>query len=215
MTVLTIIKALLVGFIAGIPIGPVGILCIQKTLSKGMWNGFATGLGSAIMEIVYAAVALFSMAFVAEFIDANRDWVMIVGGLVIIVVGISTFFKNPVDRLRGSRVEQQSGHITDSLQGFLLTLGNPGALVILLSLFAFAGIEPEAFDTKYTMAIMIFAVFVGESAWWFTLSSWINLFRKKFSLHGLLLLNRISGSIIAVLGLAAFFEGIYEVVFLA
>lgn len=213
MTVLTIVKALLVGFVAGIPIGPVGILCIQKTLNKGMWNGFATGLGSAIMEIIYAAVALFSMAFVAEFIQANRDWVMIIGGLVIIFVGISTFFKNPVDRLKGANIET-SGRFTDSLQGFLLTLSNPGALVIMLSLFAFAGIDPEAFDTKYTMGIMIFAVFIGESAWWLVLSSGVNHFRKKFSLRGLLLLNRISGSIIAVLGLAAFFEGIYEVVFL-
>lgn len=213
MTVLTIVKALLVGFVAGIPIGPVGILCIQKTLNKGMWNGFATGLGSAIMEIIYAAVALFSMAFVAEFIQDNRDWVMIIGGLVIIFVGISTFFKNPVDRLKGANIET-SGRFTDSLQGFLLTLSNPGALVIMLSLFAFAGIDPEAFDTKYTMGIMIFAVFVGESTWWLVLSSCINHFRKKFSLRGLLLLNRISGSIIAVLGLAAFFEGIYEVVFL-
>ena len=213
MTVLTIVKALLVGFVAGIPIGPVGILCIQKTLNKGMWNGFATGLGSAIMEIIYAAVALFSMAFVAEFIQANRDWVMIIGGLVIIFVGISTFFKNPVDRLKGAHIET-SGRFTDSLQGFLLTLSNPGALVIMLSLFAFAGIDPEAFDTKYTMGIMIFAVFIGESTWWLVLSSGVNHFRKKFSLRGLLLLNRISGSIIAVLGLAAFFEGIYEVVFL-
>lgn len=213
MTVLTIVKALLVGFVAGIPIGPVGILCIQKTLNKGMWNGFATGLGSAIMEIIYAAVALFSMAFVAEFIQDNRDWVMIVGGLVIIFVGISTFFKNPVDRLKDASIET-SGRFTDSLQGFLLTLSNPGALVIMLSLFAFAGIDPEAFDTKYTMGIMIFAVFIGESAWWLVLSSGVNHFRKKFSLRGLLLLNRISGSIIAVLGLAAFFEGIYEVVFL-
>ena len=214
MTAITIVKALLVGFVAGIPIGPVGILCIQKTLSKGMWNGFATGLGSAIMEIIYAAVALFSMAFVADFIQANRDWVMIVGGLVIVVVGISTFFKNPIDRLRGKKIDQ-SGHFTDSLQGFLLTLSNPGALVIMLSLFAFAGIEPEAFDTKYTMAILIFSVFLGETGWWLALSASINCFRKKFSLHGLLLLNRISGSIIAVLGMAAFFEGIYEVVFLA
>ncbi|MCQ2137562.1 MAG: LysE family transporter [Bacteroidales bacterium] len=213
MTVLTIVKALLVGFVAGIPIGPVGILCIQKTLNKGMWNGFATGLGSAIMEIIYAAVALFSMAFVAEFIQDNRDWVMIIGGLVIIFVGISTFFKNPVDRLKGTNIET-SGRFTDSLQGFLLTLSNPGALVIMLSLFAFAGIDPEAFDTKYTMGIMIFAVFIGESTWWLVLSSGVNHFRKKFSLRGLLLLNRISGSIIAVLGLAAFFEGIYEVVFL-
>ena len=213
MTVLTIVKALLVGFVAGIPIGPVGILCIQKTLNKGMWNGFATGLGSAIMEIIYAAVALFSMAFVAEFIQDNRDWVMIIGGLVIIFVGISTFFKNPVDRRKGANIET-SGRFTDSLQGFLLTLSNPGALVIMLSLFAFAGIDPEAFDTKYTMGIMIFAVFIGESTWWLALSSGVNHFRKKFSLRGLLLLNRISGSIIAVLGLAAFFEGIYEVVFL-
>ncbi len=213
MTVLTIVKALLVGFVAGIPIGPVGILCIQKTLNKGMWNGFATGLGSAIMEIIYAAVALFSMAFVAEFIQDNRDWVMIIGGLVIIFVGISTFFKNPVDRLKGANIET-SGRFTDSLQGFLLTLSNPGALVIMLSLFAFAGIDPEAFDTKYTMGIMIFAVFIGESTWWLVLSTGVNHFRKKFSLRGLLLLNRISGSIIAVLGLAAFFEGIYEVVFL-
>ncbi len=207
---LEFLKALLVGFTVGIPLGPVGVLIIQKTLSKGRWCGFSTGLGAALMDMLYSAVALFSLAFVGDFIESNRSWVMLIGGVVVIAVGVSIFFKNPVDRLRDRNVEQTS-HFTDGLQGFLITLGNPGALVLVLSLFAFVGIDPDAFEVKNSMAIMLLMVFAGESLWWLLVTGIINHFRKRFSLHGLLLLNRIAGSIITVLGFVAFFEGIYEI----
>lgn len=207
------LKALLVGFTVGMPLGPVGILCIQKTLNKGRWNGFSTGLGAALIDILYSAAALFSLAFVGDFLETNRSWVMLVGGVAIVAIGLCITFKNPMDTLHNPNLER-SGHLTDGLQGFLLTLGNPGAFVLILSLFAFVGIDPDSFDVKHSMAMMLFAVFVGESSWWFLVTSIVNRFRKRFSLRGLIMFNRIAGSVITVLGLVAFFEGLYELVVL-
>lgn len=211
--IINFIKALCIGIGVALPLGPVGILSIQKTISKGRWFGFATGLGAACMDLIYAAMALFSLAFVSDFLDANRDYVLLIGGVVIVIVGASIFFTNPVKRLRQRNVEH-TNRFTDALQGFLMTLGNPGALVLMLSLFAFVGIDPEAFDVPMSMLFMLAGVFIGESSWWFTVTSVVNIFRKKFSLRGLVMLNRIAGTIIAACGLFAFFEGLYELVIL-
>ena len=211
--IVNFIKALCIGMGVALPLGPVGILCIQKTISKGRWFGFATGLGAALMDVFYAAMALFSLAFVSDFLDANRDYVLLVGGVVIAFVGATIFFTNPVKRLRHRDVEN-SNRFTDGLQGFLMTLGNPGALVLMLSLFAFVGIEPEAFDVPMSMLFMLAGVFIGESSWWLGVTTITNRFRKKFSLRGLLMLNRISGTVIAACGIFAFFEGLYELVIL-
>jgi len=211
--IVNFLKALCIGIGVALPLGPVGILSIQKTISKGRWFGFATGLGAAFMDLLYAAMAVFSLAFVSDFLDANRDYVLLVGGVVIIVVGACIFFKNPVKMLRQRNVEH-TNRFADALQGFLMTLGNPGALVLMLSLFAFVGIDPESFDVPMSMLLLLAGVFIGESFWWFSVSSFVNLFRKKFSLRGLLLLNRIAGTIIAACGCFAFFEGLYELVIL-
>lgn len=207
----SVIKALVVGFVVGMPLGPVGILCIQKTLSKGRWNGFATGFGAALMDMLYAAISLFSLSFIGDFFESNRSWVMLVGGLIIIAVGMLIFFKNPSKDFNNPQ-DASSGHFTDSLQGFLITLGNPGALVLMLSLFAFAGIDTSAFDIKFSMLAMVGAVFVGECSWWMLVSGFVNRFRSRFSVRGLLMLNRIAGIVIALLGLFAFIKGMVGII---
>lgn len=211
--IVNFLKALCIGIGVTLPLGPVGILSIQKTISKGRWFGFATGLGASLMDLLYAAMALFSLAFISEFLDDNRNYVLLTGGVVIIVVGICVFFSNPVKALNQPSVAH-TNRFSDALQGFLMTLGNPGALVLMLSLFAFVGIDPESFDVPMSMMMMLAGVFIGELICWIFITSVINLFRKKFSLRGLLLLNRISGTIIAACGCFAFFEGLYELVIL-
>lgn len=211
--IVNFIKALCIGIGVALPLGPVGILSIQKTISKGRWFGFVTGLGAAFMDVFYAAMALFSLAFVSEFLDANRDYVLLIGGVVISIVGASIFFTNPVKRLRQRKVED-TNRFADAIQGFLMTLCNPGALVLMLSLFAFVGIDPESFDVPMSMSLMLAGVFIGESSWWMAVTTVTNKFRKKFSLRGLLMLNRIAGTLIAACGIFAFFEGLYELVIL-
>lgn len=207
------LKALIVGVAVSIPLGPVGVLCVQKTISKGQLNGFSLGLGASLADLIFAAVALFSLAIVSDFLAANRAWVLFLGGVVILLVGLNLLFKNPIMAL-GEKKVKQTGKLTDGVQGFVVTFTNPGALVLMLSAFAFAGIDPEAFDVPLSMFVLLSGVFLGEALWWFSLSALVSIFRKKFSLRGLLLMNRIAGALIIACGFVSLVEGIYELVIL-
>lgn len=209
------IKALIIGLGASIPLGPVGVLCIQKTISKGRWSGLSLGVGSSITDIFYSGVALLSLSFVSEFLNRNRVWVILIGGLIILFVGLNIAFKNPVKQLRQRNNRQgKSNHITDGLQGFAMTITNPGALVLMLGLFAFVGITPESYNEPFAMVVMMGGVFIGTVVWWFVLSTVINRFRKHFQLRQLLILNRVCGTLIAVFGFIAMIEGIAELIHL-
>lgn len=208
------VKAIIVGLGASIPLGPVGIMCIQKTISKGRNAGFALGLGASFADTFYAMLALFSLAFVSDFINKpeHRAWIMLIGGLIICGIGINIALTNPVKQIRRPKQSKNSSrHIQDVLQGFAVTISNPGSLVLLLGLFAFVGINTGESYQKFTLSVLLAGVFIGTATWWFTLSTVINIFRNRFRLRQLLYMNRISGIVIAALGLISMAEGLFQI----
>lgn len=210
---LNFIKAILIGLGASIPLGPLGIMCIQKTLSKGRWAGFAVGLGSTVADIFYASIALFSVTFINEFLDRNSSWVMLIGGIVIFLIGLQIALKNPIKDLRRPNAgEIKSRHAQEALRGFLMTITNPGALVLMFGLFAFVRLDLTDATTSSVLLVLA-GIFAGTAGWWFLLSSGINLFRKRFRLRQMLIINRVSGILIALLGLASVIEGLVQLVF--
>ena len=121
--VLNFLKAILIGLAASIPLGPLGIVCIQKALSKGRWAGFAVGLGSSIADTFYAAIALFSVSFISEFLDRNYNWVMLIGGVIILLIGLQIALKNPIKDLGKSNTEVLSSrHVREIGRGLLMTI---------------------------------------------------------------------------------------------
>lgn len=210
---LNFIKAILIGLGASIPLGPLGIMCIQKTLSKGRWAGFAVGLGSTVADIFYASIALFSVTFINEFLDRNSSWVMLIGGIVIFLIGLQIALKNPIKDLRKPNAGAiKTRHAQEALRGFLMTITNPGALVLMFGLFAFVRLDMSD-ATTYSVLLVLAGIFAGTAGWWFLLSSGINLFRKRFRLHQMLIINRVSGILIAFIGLASVVEGLAQLVF--
>ena len=210
---LNFIKAILIGLGASIPLGPLGIMCIQKTLSKGRWAGFAVGLGSTVADIFYASIALFSVTFINEFLDRNSSWVMLIGGIVIFLIGLQIALKNPIKDLRRPNAgEIKSRHAQEALRGFLMTITNPGALVLMFGLFAFVRLDLTDATTSSVLLVLA-GIFAGTAGWWFLLSSGINLFRKRFRLRQMLIINRVSGILIALIGLASVVEGLVQLVF--
>ena len=210
---LNFIKAILIGLGASIPLGPLGIMCIQKTLSKGRWAGFAVGLGSTVADIFYASIALFSVTFINEFLDRNSSWVMLIGGIVIFLIGLQIALKNPIkDLQRPNAGAIKTRHAQEALRGFLMTITNPGALVLMFGLFAFVRLDMSD-ATTYSVLLVLAGIFAGTAGWWFLLSSGINLFRKRFRLRQMLIINRVSGILIALLGLASVIEGLVQLVF--
>ena len=212
--VLNFLKAILIGLAASIPLGPLGIVCIQKTLSKGRWAGFAVGVGSSIADTFYAAIALFSVSFISEFLDRNYNWVMLIGGIIIVLIGLQIALKNPIKDLRRPSAEVLSSrHIREVGRGLLMTITNPGALVLMLGLFAFFHLDMGESYSTYDVLFVLSGILLGTAAWWFLLSSGISLFRKRFRLRQMLIINRISGIIIALLGLASLAEGLAQIIF--
>ena len=211
--VLNFIKAILIGLGASVPLGPLGIMCIQKTLSKGRWAGFAVGLGSAVADTFYASIALFSVSFINEFLERNNEWVMLIGGIIIFLIGFQIALKNPIKDLRrpnGGVIRTR--HAQEALRGFLMTITNPGALVLMFGLFAFVRLDMTNVPTHSGLLVLA-GIFLGTAGWWFLLSSGINLFRQRFRLRQMLIINRVSGIIIALLGLASVIEGLVQMVF--
>ena len=212
--VLFFLKAILIGLTASIPLGPLGIMCIQNTLSKGRWSGFAVGLGSSVADTFYASIALLSVSFISDFLDRNSSLVMVVGGAVVLLIGLQIALKNPIKDLRRPLAGSiGSRHARDLLKGFLMTLTNPGALVLMLGLFAFFRLDLGDGYRAYAVFVVLGGIFLGTASWWFLLSSGISLFRKRFRLRQIIVINRISGIVIALLGLASLVEGLAQLIF--
>ena len=184
------------------PPGPVGVLCIQRTLSKNQKSGFVSGLGSAAADVIFAAVAFFSLAFLLDFIERNSLVITLIGGLVVIVLGVKILFSNPVIQIRRNRAGK-SNLWQDFLTVFLVTIANPVYVFFFIILFAIFGLNNDPSVGLFQSSLMIVGVFLGGAAWWFALSAIVNLFRKKFRPRHLLWINRVAAIVIIVLGIGA------------
>ncbi|MEF9931374.1 MAG: LysE family transporter [Bacteroidales bacterium] len=209
--IITLLKGFIVGLGASIPLGPLGVLCVQKTLSKGRNSGLITGLGASVSDTFYAAISLLGLAFIQELIDENREWVMLVGGIIIMLIGLKIYLTNPIKQIRQKHTNKK--HIEDFFEALFMTMTNPGAIFLILGLLAAVGINIGAGVEKASVVTILWGVFIGSAAWWFTLSTTINIFRKKFRLKQLIMINRISGIVIFVLGIISVFDGIIELIF--
>lgn len=196
-----LIKGILIGFVASIPLGPVGVMCIQRTLCNSRRSGFVSGLGVALADSIFATAAFFSLSVVMSFVENNMVIVKVVGGITVIIVGMVIFLKNPVVQIRRNRAGKGSLW-SDFLSLFFVTLANPAFILIFVALFAAVGVSSAGLPLGQG-TLMILGVFCGASFWWFLLSSLISLFRHKIRPRHLLWINRISGALIVLLGATA------------
>ena len=204
----SLIKGFIVGMGASIPLGPIGVMCVQKTLSKGRNTGFITGLGAAVVDTIFAALALLGLAYIQRFIDYYENHVLLFGGLIVSLFGLKIFLTNPVKQIRMPKGKKRH-HLEGFFSAIVMSLTNPGTVFLILGMFAFVKVNAES-QPDNALSLTLWGVFLGASAWWFILSTSINIFRKKFRLRQLVLINRISGIVIIVLGLISFFEGVYR-----
>lgn len=207
------LKSILVGFCAAMPLGPIAVLALQKTLSGGWRNGYSVGFGSSFGDTLYAAISVLSIAFISQFLDDHKAWVLVVGGAIVLFIGIGIMLTNPVAEIR-QKNQRRKGFFKNRMlqgasQGFLMTLANPGALVLMLGIVAFFKLDIEAAPSYYAGVVSsILGVIIGTNLWWVAFTSLINMFRKKFKLRQLIAINRISGVVIAALGAVSAIQGI-------
>ena len=209
MNIEILVRGVMVGLLASITLGPIGIMCIQRTLSKSRASGFVSGLGAATADSIFATLAYFFVSVISSTIESNIQIIKIVGGIFVLAVGIHYFLKNPVVQIRRNRAGK-SRLVQDYASTFMLTLTNPAFILWLLVVFSAFGVNSGdvAGDgiTPSKIGIgaqEILGFFAGAAAWWFILTFTVSLFRNRFRPRHLLWINRIAGTLITSLGAAA------------
>jgi threonine/homoserine/homoserine lactone efflux protein len=194
-----LIKGFVIGFSIAAPVGPIGILCIQRTLSGGNVQGLVTGLGAATADALYGFIAAFGLTFISNFLVDQSIWFRIIGGLFLCYLGIRAFLRKPQERtvsVANSTIFSAYGTT------FFLTLTNPMTILFFAGIFAGLGIVSESIHYA-SAGLMVIGVFSGSAAWWLLLSGATGIFRNKINEGKLALVNKISGFIIVAFGLVA------------
>ena len=190
------LKGIVLGFSIAAPVGPIGVLCIRRTLSYGMMNGFLTGLGAATADTVYGFVAAFGVTAVTAFLLDYQFYLRLIGGLFLLYLGYTTFRTNPAEKAAEASGD---GRVGAYVSTFFLTLTNPMTIMSFAAVFAGVGLGVES--ASYSSAgVLVAGVFTGSMLWWLTLSKLVDVFRAKVDQRMLKWVNRLAGAIIAVLG---------------
>ncbi len=199
MDFLFIITALGIGIGVSVPLGPIGILCIQRTMNKGFLSGFISGIGAAFADTLYAIIAAFGISMIKDFLIENQTIIRTVGSLFLVFVGYKIFNSNPAKDLRKLRNEGQN-YIKDFITSFLITISNPITIVAFGAIFAGFDLVGENVNFFHALALIIM-VFIGAVTWWLVLISSVSIFRKRIRLRFLLWTNKITGTIIVIFAL--------------
>lgn len=202
----TIIEGITIGLCTSIPVGPIAILIIQRTLQKGRMHGFTSGLGAATSDTFYALLAIVGLSVVLSFIEENKLIIQIAGSVIMMIFGVYIFFQNPAKNIEKSKTDKSS-YWQEYLTAFLLTLSNPLMIFLYIGLFAqYNFISSESHFIE--IAIGICSVFLGAGLWWFCITLLASIFRKRFNIRGLWILNKATGILISVISLVALISSI-------
>ncbi|MDY3842512.1 MAG: LysE family transporter [Prevotella sp.] len=190
-----ILKGVLIGIIASAPMGPVGVLCIQRTLNKGRWYGFVTGIGAAVSDIIYALLSGLGMSFIMDLITnpTNKFWLQIIGSIILLVFGICCFRANPTRKMHRSG-NKKGSLLHNGITAFFVTFSNPLIIFLFIGTFAqFAFVVP---NHPIEMTLGYMSIVVGALLWWFGLTWLIDKIREKFDTNGILIINKVIGSLV-------------------
>ena len=211
--IIDILKGFVVGMCASMPVGPIAILVVQKTMSKGRQAGFVSGLGASVVDTMYATIALFALAFAQRFIEEHENIILLAGGAILILIGVSMALSNP---LRRKVKDNGKSNVSskDFLQAMAMGISNPMGIFVMFALLAFFGVAQET-PRDWNVAPIILSISTGSVTYWFTMSWALSKFSDRFSLRTILWTNRVMGAIVIIIGIVLVGQGLFNVVFLS
>jgi threonine/homoserine/homoserine lactone efflux protein len=201
-TILDIIfKGFTIGVVVSAPMGPVGVLCIQRTLNKGRWYGFVTGLGASLSDICYALLTGYGMSFVLDYINKNVFILQLLGSIMLLAFGYYTFRSNPVAAIRPMKAGKVKGtYFHNFITAFVVCFSNPLIIFLFIGLFArFAFVQHGV--VLFEAVTSYVAIVIGALTWWLAITFFVNKVRKHFNVRGIWIINRIFGAVVMVLSL--------------
>lgn len=192
----TFIRAFIIGISIAAPVGPIGVLCIRRTLANGKLAGFLSGMGAASADMVYGAIAAFGLTAITSLLVEHAIWLRIIGGGFLLYLGIKTFLEKPAGHAAQA---EKSGKFGMFLSTFLLTITNPMTILAFAAIFAGTTLGEKV----NSPLVMVAGVFAGSAAWWLALSLGVGTMRGRLTNIHMTWINRISGGIIIAFGVIA------------
>jgi threonine/homoserine/homoserine lactone efflux protein len=208
-----VVKGMIIGIVASAPMGPVGVLCIQRTLNKGRAYGFVTGTGAALSDILYALLTGYGLSFIYDIISnqATLFWLQIVGASIMFIFGLHTFRTNPMKNTRNVS-RNKSSLLQNGITGFFITLSNPTIILLFLGLFTPLNFMlPE--QPFFMQCIGYLSIFGGAMLWWFFITYVVSKLRVRFDVRGIRVINRIIGVAVmlgALIGIILISTGVWS-----
>lgn len=202
MDVGLLLRGLVIGFSIAAPVGPIGILCIRRTLSEGRMAGLLSGLGAATADALYGCVAGFGLTVVSSFLVDQRAWIQLVGGVFLLALGVKTLRSSPAENPAEA---SGRGLAASYASTFFLTLTNPMTILAFAGIFAALGVVNAGGDLSAAV-LLVLGVFLGSAAWWLILSGGVGLVRERLNPAVLRWVNRASGLVLVAFGAAAVWQ---------
>jgi threonine/homoserine/homoserine lactone efflux protein len=190
-----IFKGLILGFSIAAPVGPIGVLCIRRTLDKGFKSGVVSGLGAASADAVYGTIAAAGLTLIADFLVRQEMWLGLLGGAFLLYLGLNTFFAKA--NAEAAKVEDSKNNslAKDYFSTFLLTLSNPMTIFSFIAIFSGFSAQSGAVF-KFSAFLLVLGVFCGSALWWLTLSILVNVLRQKLDQRIIFYINKAAAVVI-------------------
>jgi threonine/homoserine/homoserine lactone efflux protein len=207
MLIAFLLKGMVVGIVIAIPVGPVGVLCIRRTILHGRVAGFVSGTGAATADAMFGIIAGFGLTVVSDWLFDYQDWLRIAGAAFLLYIGISAFFHDPLTGTQSQRDPESL--VGDFISTFALTITNPITILAFLAIFASIGFTGGQ-ATLGTAAVLVLGVWLGSLLWWAGLAAGAGLLRLSFRHDHLVWINRTSGGILVLSGVGLIGSLVFE-----
>ena len=203
MVIVSLFEGVIIGFLMAVPIGAVGILCIRRTLSSGRRDGFVVGLGGATADLLLSAISVFGIRLIYDFINSHQYEIRLVGGILLLAMGVSLIRARRVTERGQKSIVEQSKVFFSTLT---IALTNP------LVVFGYAAVMSVVFPANmftdpWSVATIVVGVFSGSLLWFFTISNIVHRFRTAFTDDKLVIVNRIAGILLLIIGVTSVYVG--------
>lgn len=204
-----IVSCISIGVILSAPMGPIGILCVQRTLNKGRLSGLFTGIGAAISDLFYCLLTGLGLSFVTDLIEANKSILQVAGSIILMAYAIYMIFHNPISEVKDTN--DKDDRTRDMITGFLFTLSNPLIIFLVIPLFARFGFPiPEPGFYYIDIILGYICIAAGAMLWWTVITYSVDKVRTHFNINSMWLINRIMGSLLLLLSIYGLATGAYD-----